>query len=74
MSTTWGNYLTKGVGPSRKYLIGGNWKCNNSIFRIGRPEDKIHELLQNINTKKSKLLKEEERKREKPSRESQVYW
>jgi len=31
MSTTWGSYLTKGVGPSRKYLIGGNWKCNGSI-------------------------------------------
>lgn len=27
---TWGQYLTKGV-PTKRFLIGGNWKCNGSL-------------------------------------------
>jgi triosephosphate isomerase len=28
---TWGDYLTKGAPPSKRFLIGGNWKCNGTL-------------------------------------------
>eukprot|EP01036_Dinobryon_divergens_P005274 gene5274-6974_t len=30
MAEGWANYLTRGVPPVRRALIGGNWKCNGT--------------------------------------------
>lgn len=30
----WSNYLARGVPPTRKILIGGNWKCNGTMSEV----------------------------------------
>merc|ERR1719502_174683 len=30
----WSSYLTRGTGPAKKALIGGNWKCNGTTSKI----------------------------------------
>lgn len=37
----WGEYLTRGV-PTKRFLIGGNWKCNGSISSLNEVVDMLN--------------------------------
>lgn len=30
----WASYLTRGVAPTKRLLIGGNWKCNGTVSEV----------------------------------------
>lgn len=33
--STWASYLATGPGPKKRFLVGGNWKCNGSVKQVG---------------------------------------
>lgn len=34
MSIEWSSYLARGVPPTKRMLIGGNWKCNGTLSQV----------------------------------------
>ena len=40
-AVSWGEYLVKGV-PTRRFLIGGNWKCNGSLSSLNEVVDVLN--------------------------------
>jgi len=30
----WGTYISRGVPPAKRCLIGGNWKCNGTVKQV----------------------------------------
>lgn len=41
----WARYLALGVGPKKRALIGGNWKCNGTVAEV---KTMVHQCQCNI--------------------------